>query len=144
MMIDWLQFSPWSALAGGLLIGLSAGAFIVLNGRVAGISGLIGGLLDGSEGRAERGLFLLGLVLAPLLWRMFAVLPSVHFEVDWPMLTLAGLLVGFGARYGSGCTSGHGVCGIARLSLRSSVATLVFMAAGFVTVYVVRHLLGGT
>ena len=144
MSIDWLNFTPWSALAGGALIGLAAALFVLFNGRVAGISGLLGSLLArGGEGRAEKALFLLGLLLAPLLWQLFAALPVIEFQGGWLSLTLAGLLVGVGTRYGAGCTSGHGVCGISRLSPRSLVATGVFMGAGFATVFILRHLLGG-
>lgn len=144
MSIDWASFTPWSALAGGALIGLAAALFALLNGRVAGISGLLGSLLPrGAEGRGEKAAFLVGLLLAPLLWGFFAALPSIHFEAGSLGLVVAGLLVGIGTRYGSGCTSGHGVCGISRLSPRSLLATLCFMATGFATVFVLRHLLGG-
>lgn len=143
MTIDWLHFSPWSALAGGALIGLAAALYVLANGRIAGISGLLGSLLArGGEGRAEKALFLLGLVLAPLIWQLFAVLPALEFKGGWLSLLVAGLLVGIGSRYGAGCTSGHGVCGISRLSARSLAATVAFMAAGFATVFVLRHLLG--
>jgi len=143
MNIDWAAFTPWSALAGGALIGLAASVFALVNGRVAGISGLLGSLLQrGAEGRGEKGAFLLGLLLAPLFWGVFAALPEIRFETGSLGLIVAGLLVGIGTRYGSGCTSGHGVCGISRLSPRSLVATLGFMASGFVTVFVLRHLLG--
>jgi len=142
--IDWVAFTPWSALAGGALIGLAASVFALLNGRVTGISGLLGSLLQrGAEGRGEKAAFLLGLLLAPLLWGVFAVLPPIHFETGSLGLIVAGLLVGIGTRYGSGCTSGHGVCGISRLSPRSMLATLCFMATGFATVFVLRHVLGG-
>ncbi|OYT95065.1 MAG: YeeE/YedE, partial [Pseudomonas sp. PGPPP3] len=135
--------TPWSALAGGALIGLAAALFVLFNGRIAGISGLLGSLLArGGEGRGEKALFLLGLLLAPLLWQVFAALPVIEFQGGWLSLLLAGLLVGVGTRYGAGCTSGHGVCGISRLSPRSLVATLAFMASGFATVYVLRHGLG--
>lgn len=144
MTIDWLNFTPWSALAGGALIGLAASIFALVNGRIAGISGLLGSLLlRQGEGRGEKVAFLVGLLLAPLLWGLFAALPSIHFETGSLGLVVAGLLVGIGTRYGSGCTSGHGVCGISRLSPRSMLATLCFMAAGFATVFVLRHLLGG-
>ena len=144
MTIDWVNFTPWSALAGGALIGLAASLFALLNGRVAGISGLLGSLLQrGAEGRGEKAAFLLGLLLAPLLWGVFAALPPIDFEADSLGLIVAGLLVGIGTRYGSGCTSGHGVCGISRLSPRSLLATLCFMTTGFATVFVLRHLLGG-
>lgn len=144
MSIDWASFTPWSALAGGALIGLAASLFALLNGRVAGISGLLGSLQQrGAEGRGEKAAFVVGLLLAPLLWGLFAALPSIHFETGSLGLIVAGLLVGIGTRYGSGCTSGHGVCGLSRLSPRSLVATLCFMATGFATVFVLRHLLGG-
>lgn len=142
MSIDWPNFTPWASLAGGVLIGLSAGFFAVMNGRIAGISGLLGGLLEGGEGRGEKLLFILGLLLTPLLWSLFGALPDMQFEAGWLSLLIAGVLVGVGTRYGSGCTSGHGVCGISRLSPRSLVATAAFMAAGFATVFVLRHLLG--
>ena len=143
MTIDWLHFTPWSALAGGALIGLAASLFVIFNGRIAGISGLLGSLLArGGEGRGEKALFLLGLLLAPLLWQVFSALPVIEFQSGWLSLLLAGLLVGVGTRYGAGCTSGHGVCGISRLSPRSMVATVAFMASGFATVYVLRHGLG--
>ncbi len=144
MMIDWINFTPWTALAGGVLIGAAAGMFVVLNGRIAGISGLLASLLErGAEGRGEKALFLLGILLAPLCWLLMAELPAAEFQTNWLGLLAAGLLVGIGTRYGSGCTSGHGVCGISRLSPRSIVATLAFMAAGFAMVFVLRHLLGG-
>ncbi|WP_322981865.1 YeeE/YedE family protein [Pseudomonas sp. C11] len=144
MTIDWLNFTPWSALAGGALIGLAASIFALANGRIAGISGLLGSLLQrGAEGRGEKAAFLLGLLLAPLLWGLFASMPDIHFQSGSLGLIVAGVLVGIGTRYGAGCTSGHGVCGISRLSPRSLVATLCFMAAGFLTVFVLRHLLGG-
>lgn len=144
MTIDWINFTPWMALSGGVLIGAAAGLFVVLNGRIAGISGLLASLLErGAEGRGEKALFLLGILLAPLCWLLMAELPAAEFQTNWLGLLAAGLLVGIGTRYGSGCTSGHGVCGISRLSPRSVVATLAFMAAGFATVFVLRHLLGG-
>ena len=144
MTVDWINFTPWSSLAGGTLIGLAASLFAVGNGRIAGISGLIGSLLQrGGEGVSEKALFLLGLLVAPLLWGLFAVMPLIEFQSGWLGLILAGVLVGVGTRYGSGCTSGHGVCGLSRLSPRSMVATLCFMLSGFLTVFVLRHLLGG-
>ncbi|WP_047530285.1 YeeE/YedE family protein [Pseudomonas sp. 11/12A] len=144
MNVDWLNFTPWSSLAGGALIGLAASLFVVANGRIAGISGLIGSLLQrGSEGVSEKALFLLGLLIAPLLWGLFTALPQIEFKSGGFGLIVAGVLVGIGTRYGSGCTSGHGVCGLSRLSPRSMVATACFMLSGFVTVFVLRHLLGG-
>ena len=144
MIIDWAHFTPWSSLAGGALIGLGAGLFVMLNGRIAGISGLLASLLErGGEGRGEKGLFLLGILVAPMLWLIFSALPVPQFQTNGLGLLVAGLLVGIGTRYGSGCTSGHGVCGISRLSPRSMAATAAFMASGFATVFVLRHLLGG-
>ncbi|WP_338807464.1 YeeE/YedE family protein [Pseudomonas chlororaphis] len=140
MNIDWLHFTPWSALAGGALIGLAAGIFVMANGRIAGISGLLGSLLQpGSEGWSEKALFLSGLLLAPLFWGLFQVLPTIEFQSGIAGLIGAGLLVGLGTRYSAGCTSGHGVCGISRWSPRSLVATLTFMLTGFITVWLLRH-----
>jgi uncharacterized protein len=141
MAIDWNAFTPISALAGGAMIGAAAALFAVLNGRLAGISGILGGLLAPERGDVSwRLAFVLGLVAAPIVFAAFAALPAVQIEGGYAVLAAAGLLVGLGTRYGSGCTSGHGVCGIARLSPRSIVATLVFMAAGFATVFAARHL----
>ncbi|MDD1010657.1 YeeE/YedE family protein [Pseudomonas shahriarae] len=143
MHVDWLNFTPWSSLAGGALIGLAASLLVVGNGRIAGISGLIGSLLQRSrEGTSEKAVFLLGLLVAPVLWGLFTTLPRIEFQSGWLGLIVAGLLVGIGTRYGSGCTSGHGVCGISRLSPRSMAATACFMFSGFMTVFVLRHLLG--
>ena len=143
MHIDWLHFTPWAALVGGLLIGLAAALFVLLNGRIAGISGIVGGLLRPQRGDIVWRLAFLGGVLgAPLIYVLLAPLPEVRIEAGSLQIIVAGLLVGIGTRYGAGCTSGHGVCGLSRLSPRSVVATLVFMAAGFVTVFVLRHVLG--
>jgi uncharacterized membrane protein YedE/YeeE len=143
MNIDWANLTPWNSLAGGVLIGLSAALMLLLSGRIAGISGILGGLLRPARGDIGwRAAFLLGLVLAPLVFAAFAPLPAVHIDAGSGTLVAAGLLVGLGTRYGAGCTSGHGVCGISRGSPRSLVATLAFMLAGFVTVYAVRHLIG--
>jgi uncharacterized protein len=142
MTIDWNNFTPWMSLGGGVLIGLAATMFLYFNGRIAGISGIVGGLLKPSRGDVGwRLAFVAGLLVAPFVFAMVASLPEVSVEADYPTLIVAGLLVGIGTRYGSGCTSGHGICGLARRSPRSLVATLAFMGAGFVTVYVVRHLL---
>lgn len=143
MTFDSLHFTPWSALAGGALIGLAAGLWVVASGRIAGISGLLGSLLgprDSTSG--EKALFLLGLLAAPVLWMLFAGQPGIEFKTGTLGLIVAGLLVGIGTRYGAGCTSGHGVCGVSRLSPRSIIATLCFMFTGFTTVFVLRHLLG--
>ena len=143
MTIDWNAFTPWSALAGGVLIGIAVAMFVLLNGRIAGISGVVGGLLRPSRGDIGwRVAFVVGLVAAPLLYALATPLPPLRVDAPHGALVLAGLLVGVGTRYGSGCTSGHGVCGISRLSLRSLVATLAFMGAGFATVFLTRHLLG--
>lgn len=144
MSIDWIHFSPWTALVGGVLLGLASAAFILINGRVLGISGILGGLLIPRHGDTSwRVFFLLGLVLAPITLSLLApgLISAPRIDASHVVVVIAGLLVGFGTRYGSGCTSGHGVCGLSRLSPRSLVATLTFMAAGFTTVYVIRHLL---
>jgi uncharacterized protein len=142
MTIDWNHFTPWTSLAGGLLLGLAAALFILLRGRVLGISGIVGGLLVPRRGDAGWRLAILaGLLAAPAVWALFATPVAARIEAGWPVLIVAGLLVGWGTRMGSGCTSGHGVCGLARLSPRSLVATLAFMATGFITVFVVRHVL---
>lgn len=144
MNIDWSSFTPWSALGGGLLIGLAAGLFILVNGRIAGISGILGGLVRPVKSdTAWRVAFIGGLVAAPAIWGLFSALPNIRIDASYPTLIIAGLLVGLSTRYGSGCTSGHGVCGVARLSPRSLAATAAFMTSGFATVFVVRHILGG-
>ena len=141
MTIAWNVFTPWSALIGGMLIGLAAAMFALLNGRVAGISGVLGGLLKPTRGDIGwRVAFIGGLISASLVYGLFATLPAVQIDASYVALVVAGLLVGVGTRYGAGCTSGHGVCGLSRLSPRSLVATLAFMGAGFVTVFVLRHL----
>jgi uncharacterized membrane protein YedE/YeeE len=142
MTIDWINFTPWASLAGGVVIGLAAAMFLVFNGRIAGISGILGGLLERPKGDISwRLAFLIGLVAAPLAFSLVAPLPAVQIDADTSTLIVAGLLVGVGTRYGSGCTSGHGVCGLSRFSPRSLVATVAFMLAGFATVFVVRHIL---
>jgi len=142
MTIDWNHFTPWASLSGGLLLGLASSAFILLNGRILGISGIAGGLLRPRQGDARwRIAFLLGLVCAPLVYALVAAPTAPRIDAGWGTLLTAGLLVGLGTRFAAGCTSGHGVCGLSRLSPRSLVATLAFMGAGFVTVMVARHLL---
>jgi uncharacterized membrane protein YedE/YeeE len=142
MTIDWNAFTPGSALVGGVLVGLAAGLFVLLSGRIAGISGVLGGLLiPARKDIAWRVAFILGLVVAPLVYGIFDRVPRPQIDAGTGVLVLAGLLVGVGTRYGSGCTSGHGVCGLSQLSPRSLAATLAFMGAGFVTVFAVRHLL---
>jgi len=141
MAIDWNAFTPLAATAGGALIGLAAAIFLFFNGRIAGISGVLGGLLAPVRGDIGwRVAFVAGLVGAPAAWLLLASAPQVRIDASYGALVAAGLLVGIGTRYASGCTSGHGVCGLSRLSLRSLVATLTFMGAGFVTVFLVRHL----
>lgn len=146
MNILWSDFTPWASLAGGLLIGLSAALLIALLGRVAGISGIAAALLQlptwsSVQQWGWRLAFILGMVSAPLLWSLFAPLPPMALPSSPALVIVAGLLVGFGTRMGSGCTSGHGVCGLSRLSLRSLAATLCFIAAGAVTVFVMRHVM---
>lgn len=140
--IDWNSFTPWSALFGGALIGLAAAVLVLFNGRVFGISGLLSGTWSGEAGdKGWRWMALLGLAAAPWLYRLAGeTVPAVQPQ-PWMWVVVAGLLVGFGTRLGSGCTSGHGVCGLSRLSPRSLVATLTFMASGFLTVFVLRHLI---
>ena len=141
MMINWEQFTPLSSLAGGAVIGLAVAALILLNGRIAGISGIVGGLFKMQKGdMAWRIAFVAGLVAAPLIWQVFVSLPAIRIEGSYAAMAIAGLAVGIGTRYGSGCTSGHGVCGLSRLSPRSIIATLVFMGTGFAMVYVIRHI----
>lgn len=145
MNIDWAHFTPWSSLSGGIILGVASALFILINGRVLGISGILGGLLPPKAGDTFwRLAFLAGMFAAPWIFNLLApaeLIQTPQIDADLLMLIVAGLLVGIGTRYGSGCTSGHGVCGLSRMSPRSLVATLSFMAAGFLTVYVVRHLI---
>ena len=143
MLIDWQNFTPWSALAGGAVIGLAAALLVLFNGRIAGISGIIGGLIRPKTGDINwRLAFMLGLIAAPIVWQFFTPLPNIQIDTSYTLLAIAGLITGIGTRYGSGCTSGHGICGISRVSPRSIIATLAFMGTGFVTVYLMRHVLG--
>lgn len=144
-----IESMPIASLVGGALIGLSAAVLLGLNGRIAGISGIFGGLLDGLATRAPadeqrwRALFVLGLVGGGVVLRLLDPRYLPGPAIDSPvLLVLAGLLVGFGTRLGSGCTSGHGICGLSRLSTRSLAATLTFMAVAFLTTFVVRHVIG--
>lgn len=147
MNIAWNLFTPWSALLGGLLIGLATALYLLGTGRIAGITGIVASplraLLNRSALRPEwpRLTFIAGLLLAPWAWRLFAPLPPASIDVSPLALVLAGLLVGVGTRLANGCTSGHGVCGLSRFSLRSLVNVLAFMGAGFATVYLLRHVL---
>ncbi|QWD87803.1 YeeE/YedE family protein [Polynucleobacter paludilacus] len=143
MHIDWLAFTPGPSLLGGVLLGIATSAYVLLHGRILGISGIIGGLLRPVKQMwVWRIVLLLGILSSPLwaifLWDMY---PVQIIDAGWPAVILAGLLVGFGAQYGSGCTSGHGICGLSRLSPRSLIAIISFMFSGFVIVYVLRHLL---
>ena len=144
MSIDWTHFTPWLSLSGGLLLGVASALFILVNGRILGISGIVGGLLSPLKGDVGwRISFLLGMAAAPLVASfVFPQLLSVpRIDAGLIALVAAGLLVGFGTRLGSGCTSGHGVCGLSRLSPRSLVSTLTFMSLGFTVVYIARHLI---
>ena len=142
MLIDWTHFTPWAALAGGVLLGLASALFVLLNGRILGISGIVGGLLRPRTGdMGWRLAFVLGMLVAPGLYWLVVGPTQPRIDATWGMVVIAGLLVGVGTRYGSGCTSGHGVCGLSRMSPRSLVATLAFMGAGFVTVFLIRHVL---
>jgi uncharacterized membrane protein YedE/YeeE len=143
MTVDWNHFTPGVSLAGGALIGLAAALLIAFNGRIAGISGILGTLIGSSTkgDRLWRISFIAGLLLAAPLWRLVATLPVPRIYAGTPFLA-AGLLVGLGTRYASGCTSGHGVCGLSRASPRSLIATMTFMAGGFATVYLVHHVMG--
>ena len=148
MSIAWEVFTPGASLAGGVLIGAAAAILVVWLGRIAGISGIVGNLLQAATWRSSqqwawRLAFVVGMLAAPLLWQLFAPLPEVSMPSNPWLIIAAGLLVGFGTRLGSGCTSGHGVCGLSRLSLRSLAATLTFMLTGVITVFVVRHVVGG-
>lgn len=135
------NFTPLTSLLGGLLIGLSVTIMILINGRVAGISGILGSISSAHKADVLwRGAFIAGLVLSPLVYMLFSQPSAVRLEASNLQIVIAGLLVGLGSRFGSGCTSGHGVCGIARLSPRSIVATLVFISAGIVTVFISHHL----
>ncbi|MBJ9964961.1 YeeE/YedE family protein [Burkholderia seminalis] len=144
MQLDALHFTPWLSLAGGALIGLAAAWLVAFNGRIAGISGIVGGLLTAGSGeRGWRIAFVGGLVVAPVVMHIVGAGLTPQVDASWPELLAAGLLVGIGTRYAGGCTSGHGVCGMSRGALRSVVATATFMVAGFATVFVRLHVLGG-
>lgn len=142
-MIDWQNFTPLSAASGGLLIGVAVAILLFFNGRIAGISGILGGLFNVRKNDfAWRLAFLGGLALSATFWQMFAPLPTIQVDASLSTIIVAGVLVGIGTSYASGCTSGHGVCGLSRISPRSLVATIIFMATGMATVFVVRHVLG--
>lgn len=143
MHIDWSNFTPESALLGGLILGVASILLMALNGRIAGISGIIGQILPWQRHEsAWRIAFIAGLLLAPFVWQIFAPFPAIEIQSNTYGLIIAGLLVGFGTRLASGCTSGHGVCGLSRLSPRSLIATLSFMGSAFITVFIMRHIIG--
>jgi len=144
MLIDLAHFTPGLSLAGGLIIGLAAAVLVLFIGRIAGISGILGGLLNlPRNDMAWRLTFVAGLIGAPVIASLLGKPAMPDIQASWGQILVAGFLVGLGTRYASGCTSGHGVCGISRGSIRSLVATLTFMVAGFLTVFVQRHLIGG-
>jgi uncharacterized membrane protein YedE/YeeE len=141
MDIDWTHFTPWASLAGGVTVGLASAALVLLAGRTLGVSGIFYGTLTARGHEfAWRAAFLLGLLVAPTVLKLFSTPTPPNIEMSWMQVVIVGLLVGFGTRLGCGCTSGHGICGLSRLSPRSFVATPTFMFAGFVTVYIARHL----
>jgi len=144
MQIDWLAFTPGPAIFGGILLGIAAALYVILHGRILGISGIVSGLLPPKEGDLHwRISLLLGILSAPIWASLLFGLNTISIiDADWLAIVIAGVLVGFGSQYGSGCTSGHGVCGLSRLSPRSLVATISFMSAGFLMVFVLRHVLG--
>lgn len=143
IMIDWQNFTPFDAASGGVLIGVAVAILLFFNGRIAGISGILGGLFNFKKhDTAWRLAFLAGLVFSASIWRLVADLPAIQLDASLSTIFVAGILVGVGTSFASGCTSGHGVCGLSRISPRSLVATLIFMAAGIVTVFIVRHVLG--
>jgi uncharacterized membrane protein YedE/YeeE len=142
-MIDWQNFTPVNAASGGVLIGIAVAILLFFNGRIAGISGIFGGLFNFKKhDTAWRLAFLAGLVFSASIWCLVADLPAIQLDASLSTIFVAGILVGVGTSFASGCTSGHGVCGLSRISPRSLVATLIFMATGIVTVFIVRHVLG--
>jgi uncharacterized membrane protein YedE/YeeE len=146
MKIDLMHFIPYTAFAGGVLIGLAAAILVLFNGRIAGVSGIIGQLMNGvTRDNLWRIAFIAGIIAAPSIWQWgFTWINPIEIEINTSTLWLiiAGLLVGVGTSHGSGCTSGHGICGLSRFSMRSIIATLSFMLSGMATVYIIRHLIG--
>lgn len=144
MQIDWISFTPIPSLIGGMILGIAAALFMLLHGRILGISGIVSGLLNPQKGDINwRVSIVLGMLSAPFLAALFFDMHSIQtIDASWAMIVIAGLLVGFGAQYGSGCTSGHGICGLSRLSPRSLMATALFMSSGFVTTLIIRHVVG--
>ena len=144
MNIDLSHFTPYASFAGGILIGIAAAILILFNGRIAGVSGILGQALNGGIVRDNlwRIAFVMGIIAAPALWQIWVGEIEIDIETNALWLIIAGLFVGVGTSYGSGCTSGHGICGLSRFSMRSVIATLSFMLTGMVTVYIMRHVLG--
>ncbi len=144
MNIDLVHFSPYSSFAGGMLIGIATAILVLFNGRIAGVSGILGQALNGGIVRDNlwRIAFVMGIIAAPALWQIWVGEIEIVIQTNALWLMIAGLLVGVGTSYGSGCTSGHGICGLSRFSMRSLIATLSFMISGMVTVYIMRHILG--
>jgi uncharacterized membrane protein YedE/YeeE len=147
VQIDWAHFTPGTAIIGGALIGTAAGAMAWIGGKIAGISGILGGaiheVLQSHRATPWRLWFLGGLVAASFLWAIYRPVPGAHYNASWPVIALGGLIVGFGTRLGSGCASGHGVCGLARFSPRSMTAVATFILSGMATTFIMRHLLAG-
>ena len=141
IQIEWQAFTPIS-LVGGLMLGVATVILLLGIGRIAGISGIVSSVLKPKNIEMWQVLFIAGLIVSPLLYRLVKPLPVLDISTSIPLLIAAGLLVGFGTRLGSGCTSGHGICGNARLSPRSMAATVTFMLFGILTVYIGRHVLG--
>lgn len=143
LSIDWPNFTPSASLAGGMLIGLAASVLVVCRSKIAGISGIVAGLMETENIQPGhhlwRVLFLIGLVSSSFTYQLFSPMPEINISASKSTLIIAGLLVGFGTRMGSGCTSGHGICGLSRLSLRSLIATLSFMLSGFIVCYLFLH-----
>ena len=143
LTIHWQNFTPGASLVGGMLIGLATALLVIFRGKIAGISGILGGLIEADHSanphRLWRGLFLIGLVGSSFFYQFFAPLPQSNISASLGTLIVAGLLVGFGTRMCSGCTSGHGICGLSRLSLRSLIATISFIFSGFVICYLFLH-----
>lgn len=143
-MIDYEHFTPWLSFWGGLLIGIAVSLLLILNGRVAGVSGILAGLITRpNRDTVWRALFVLGLLLAPTVYHFGFDLPEINIDASWITLIIAGLLVGIGTRIGGGCTSGHGICGLSRFSMRSIMATVLFMSTGAASVYLMQHIFGG-
>ncbi|MEA9604108.1 MULTISPECIES: YeeE/YedE family protein [unclassified Polynucleobacter] len=144
MQIDWISFTPIPSLIGGMILGVAAALYMLLHGRILGISGIVSGLLNPQKGDVDwRVSIVLGILSAPVLAAVMLDLHAIQvIDTDWFSIMAAGLLVGFGAQYGSGCTSGHGICGLSRLSPRSMAATMLFMSSGFMATFIIRHIIG--